>query len=165
MSYAVVYSSKTGNTKMLADAVSTVLPAADCLYCGAPDAQAAQADLIFVGFWTDKGSCDDSVAQFMKSLTGKKVFLFGTAGFGGSDVYFNQILGRASANLPEGNTVIGQYMCQGKMPASVRESYVKMSEKDPARFNPLIENYDRALAHPNQEDVELFANAVRAVVE
>lgn len=165
MSYAVVYSSKTGNTKMLADAVSAVLPAADCLYCGAPDAQAAQADVVFVGFWTDKGSCDKSVAEFMQLLAGKKVFLFGTAGFGGSEIYFNQILDRAAANLPAGNTLIGKYMCQGKMPASVRESYVKMSEKDPARFNPLIENYDRALAHPNEEDVEHFVRAVRTAVE
>ncbi len=164
MNYAIVYSSKTGNTKMLADAINALLPAETCLYCGEPTEKAAQADLIFVGFWTDKGSCDEAVAQFLKSLSGKKVFLFGTAGFGGSPEYYEQILTHVEANLPEGNTLVGKYMCQGKMPMSVRDRYVKLSEQDPARFNPLIENFDRALAHPNQEDVDDLSNAVRPVL-
>ena len=32
MTYSIVYSSKTGNTKMLADALHQALPADDCLY-------------------------------------------------------------------------------------------------------------------------------------
>ena len=47
-------------------------------------------------------------------------------------------------------------MCQGKMPLSVRERYVKMREQ-PNRMADLdsrIENFDRALSHPNAEDLE-----------
>ena len=54
MTYSIVYSSKTGNTKMLADALHQALPADDCLYFGAPDAQALAAERIYIGFWTDK---------------------------------------------------------------------------------------------------------------
>lgn len=56
MSYAIVFSSKTGNTKLLADTLHTCLPQESCCYFGAPDPAALEADEFYVGFWTDKGS-------------------------------------------------------------------------------------------------------------
>ena len=82
MSYAIVFSSRTGNTALLAQSIRDTLPG-DCLYFGTPDPKALEAETVYVGFWTDKGSCDESIAQFLKTLTNQKVFLFGTAGFGG----------------------------------------------------------------------------------
>ena len=56
MSYAIVFSSKTGNTKLLADTLHTCLPQESCCYFGTPDPAALEADKLYVGFWTDKGS-------------------------------------------------------------------------------------------------------------
>ena len=95
MSYAIVFSSKTGNTKLLADALHACLPQENCCYFGTPDPAAMKADDLYVGFWTDKGNADGSTLDFLKQLHGKSIFLFGTAGFGGSEEYFNKI-GRAS---------------------------------------------------------------------
>lgn len=46
-------------------------------------------------------------------------------------------------------------MCQGKMPQSVRDRYVKMKEMPDAKPNldALIENFDRALSHPDEADL------------
>ena len=55
--------------------------------------------MVLVGFWTDKGTCDESTAQFLQQLENKQVFLFGTAGFGGSAEFFQQILNRVTQNL------------------------------------------------------------------
>ena len=120
MTYAIVVSSKTGNTALLAQTAAACLPAGQCLYHGAPDPAALAADRILVGFWTDKGSCDETVAAFLRSAAGKEVFLFGTAGFGGDPEYFAQILQRAAANLPADSRLTGSYMCQGRMPMPVR---------------------------------------------
>ena len=158
MSYAIVYSSHTGNTALLAQALKETLPQAECLYYGAPDARALAADIIYVGFWTDKGTCDAAAAQFLQSLTHQQVFLFGTAGFGGSDTYFAQILERVQALLPEGAQCIGSYMCQGKMPQSVRERYEGM--KDSPRRTAMLENFDRALHHPDDADLLRLKAAV-----
>lgn len=92
MSYAIVYSSKTGNTRLLADAIREVA-GDDCIYFGEPSDAALSADILYVGFWTDKGTCDSTVADFLKKLDGKKVFLFGTAGFGGSSPILNRFSG------------------------------------------------------------------------
>ena len=121
MKYAIVFSSQTGNTKQLAEAVSSVLPQADLCFFGSPSQEALQAERLFIGFWTDKGRCNQEITDFLKTLKGKEVFLFGTAGFGGSQEYFDKILSSVRKCLGASNTVIGTYMCQGKMPQSVRD--------------------------------------------
>ena len=150
MSYAIVYSSRTGNTALLARALREALPQEGGSYFGAPHAEALSADTIYVGFWTDKGTCDESTAHFLQSLTEQKVFLFGTAGFGGAPAYFDQILGRVKENLAPGVQVIGTYMCQGKMP----------QVEDSPRRTAMLENFDRALSHPDQQDLLELKKAV-----
>ena len=166
MKYAVVYSSKTGNTKLLAQTIRGALPAEDCMYFGAPDDCALEADLVFAGFWTDKGDCDDSVASFLEKVADQKVFLFGTAGFGGASAYFDTILKRVQTHLPPKAQVIGSYMCQGKMPLSVRARYAKMLENPDHASNvpEMIENFDRALSHPDAADLAALQQAVRSVL-
>ena len=101
MSYAIVFSSKTGNTKLLADTLHACLPQENCCYFGTPDPAAMEADALYVGFWTDKGNADESTLDFLKQLHGKNIFLFGTAGFGGSEEYFNKILKKVGEEATE----------------------------------------------------------------
>ena len=163
MTYAIVYSSRTGNTERLAQAIRQALPPEECLYFGPPDPQARAAERIYVGFWTDKGNADESTLDFLKQLHGKNIFLFGTAGFGGSEEYFNKILKKVERSLDRSNTVFGRYMCQGKMPLSVRQRYEGM-KKQPIHLpnlDALIENFDNALSHPDAEDLERLKQAVK----
>ena len=129
MSYAIVFSSKTGNTRLLADTLRASLPQNECTYFGAPAPEALEAETLYIGFWTDKGHSDDTLTTFLQTLKGKRIFLFGTAGFGGSAEYFEQILAAVQKSLDESNTVIGTYMCQGKMPMTVRQQYEKMLQQ------------------------------------
>ena len=68
MSYAIVFSSKTGNTALLAQTLQEQLPQTDCCYFGAPDAAALAADTLYVGFWTDKGKADTDTLDFLQQL-------------------------------------------------------------------------------------------------
>ncbi len=163
MTYSIVYSSKTGNTKMLADALHQALPADDCLYFGAPDAQALAAERIYIGFWTDKGSCDAETAAFLAQLTHQEIFLFGTCGFGGGVAYFEQILARVRDLLPESVQLVGSYLCPGKMPQSVRDRYVRIAEEEPAKrshMQKMIFNFDCALSHPDANDLQALIEEV-----
>lgn len=163
MTYSIVYSSKTGNTKMLADALHQALPADDCLYFGAPDAQALAAERIYIGFWTDKGSCDAETAAFLAQLTHQEIFLFGTCGFGGGVAYFEQILARVRDLLPESVQLVGSYVCPGKMPQSVRDRYVRIAEEEPAKrshMQKMIFNFDCALSHPDANDLQALIEEV-----
>lgn len=158
MTYAIIYSSKTGNTRLLAETLRDTLPTADCLYFGEPGDEALRAERIYVGFWTDKGTCDADTAAFLARVTTQEVFLFGTAGFGGAPEYFDKILSAARQNLPDGVTVCGSYMCQGKMPMAVRARYEQM--EDSPRRQMMIENFDAALSHPDTADLAHLRDAV-----
>lgn len=159
MSYAIIYSSRTGNTALLAQAIRESLPQEECLYFGAPDdPRALAADTLYVGFWTDKGTCDQQTAHFLQGLTNQRVFLFGTAGFGGAPAYFTQILDRVRENLGPEVTVIGTYMCQGKMPQAVRARYQAM--EDSPRRTAMLKNFDQAIRHPDEQDLAGLKAAV-----
>lgn len=158
MSYAVVFSSKTGNTELLAKTIREALGTDGCVYFGMPDAAALKADTLYVGFWTDKGTCDGASAAFLSTLEGKRVFLFGTAGFGGAQSYFDQILASAAKNLPQSAVEIGHFMCQGKMPEAVRRRYEAMEESP--RRQAMLENFDQARSHPDAADLARARAAV-----
>ena len=72
MSYAIVFSSKTGNTKLLADTLHNYLPQEECYYFGIPNPAAMEADTLYVGFWTDKGKADESTSDFLKQAARQK---------------------------------------------------------------------------------------------
>ena len=160
--YAIIFSSRTGNTRKLADTIRGALPDARCAYFGEAKSADPDAEMIYVGFWTDKGTADQACLELLGRLRNKKIFLFGTAGFGGSEAYYQNILANVRKSVDASNRVIGEYMCQGKMPLSVRERYEKMKEQPehPANVDALIENFDRALAHPDADDLEKLRNIV-----
>ena len=129
--------------------------------------QASEADVVFVGFWCDKGSCSPAVQHFLQGLVGKRVFLFGTCGFGESDEYFAQILDRVRTYLPADAQYIGGAMCQGKMGMGVKRRYEGMLKKDPenAQALMLIDNWNKAQSHPNEDDFSRIAAAAKEVLE
>lgn len=167
MKYAIYYNSATGNTKMLADHICSQIKE-DCLYNGnADDPKIEEADLIFVGFWTDKGRCSDPVIELLRRIKNKKLFLFGTAGFGGSPKYFERILSNVEKYIDPTCEVVGHYMCQGKMPMSVRDRYQKMYDSDPQneQFQSLLKNFDQAWEHPNQEDLDTLTIQLKSMIK
>ena len=164
MRYAVLYSSGTGNTEQVARSIYAALPDGQArLEAVGPDTAAPQEEVLFLGFWTDKGVCPPDMQNLFAKLAGKQVVLFGTAGFGGSEAYFNAILQRTQALLPAGNTVLGGWMCQGKMPAAVRARYEAMAAKNPAdpKVASFLTNFDQALSHPDQADLSAAAAFAR----
>ena len=160
--YSIIYSSRTGNTRLLAEAIRESLPADLCNHFGTDEAGAVESEKLYVGFWTDKGTADEAALALLKRLKNKKIFLFGTAGFGESEAYFQKVLDRVKESIDESNSIIGTYMCQGKMPQSVRDRYMKMKTQPehPANIDALIENFDRALSHPDEDDLERLRKIV-----
>lgn len=166
MKYLITFASATGNTQKLAQAVREELDPEECVNFGstmmiAPH-DVVEAKRVYVGFWTNRGTCPDAIAAFLRGLAGKEVFLFGTAGFGESQDYFDGILARVRENVPKSARIIGEFMCQGKMPPSVRERYETMLSKpdEEARARFLIENFDRASGHPNEADISSLKEAI-----
>ena len=109
MKYAIVYSSRTGNTRQLAEKAFEVLgerEGGECVYFGEVPAgplegataqRFREAEILYAGFWTDKGNADSGILSLFKEL-GKtdnmppEIILFGTAGFGADQAYYDRII-------------------------------------------------------------------------
>ena len=143
--YSILFSSLTGNTKKLADAIHETLPEDGCEYFGAIKTPVPSSELLYIGFWTDKGNADNETLTLLSTLKNRR------------------ILGQVRQSIDPSNTIIGEYMCQGKMPQSVRERYMKMKEnpEHPANLDALIKNFDCALSHPDSDDLEKLRNLCR----
>ena len=163
--YSIIFSSATGNTKLLAQALHDALPREECAYFGPWNREIPETPMVYVGFWTDKGNADPDTLALLKELRNKKVFLFGTAGFGESPAYFEKVLCAVRAGLDDSNQILGTFMCQGKMPQAVKDRYLRMKAQPehPANIDTLIANFDRALSHPDEADLERLRQTVRAL--
>lgn len=146
-SYAIVFSSKTGNTELLADTLHSCLPQAECCYFGNPNPAAMEADTLYVGFWTDTREKQMKALQtFFEAAAGKAgALLLVPLVLAAAKNIFNKILKTVQKDLHSSNTVIGSFMCQGKMPMSVRQRYENM-KKQPLHLpnlDAMIENSTR----------------------
>ena len=165
MKIAVVYKSLTGNTKFVAEAIGEALKA-EHEVCVCEPAECPEAELYFVGSWIDKGNCTKEITEFLATLENQKIALFATAGFGGSQEYYDALAGRIKAQVPASNEILGQFFCQGKMPMSVRDRYVAMLQANPEDKNMEVnvKNFDEALSHPDEADLANAAAWARSLV-
>lgn len=108
---AIIYKSLTGNTRQVAEAIRDALGGEEIVYFGEPKPDIV-ADLYFVGSWTDKGSCDGTVGEYLKQLEGKKLAVFGTAGYGGSREYYQKLACRVTECVPDTSEVLGSFYCR-----------------------------------------------------
>ena len=114
-----------------------------------------EAKIYFVGFWTNRGSCDISVLNLLSSLHGKKVALFGTCGMGNSPAYYSSIEHSVSVWIESDNEYLGAFICQGKMPQKVRQKYESIrTARNALQISLCLRNFDEALTHPDSLDLE-----------
>lgn len=152
MNVAIIYKSVSGNTRLVAEAIKEALKD-DTVYIGPPEDN-VDAELYFIGSWTDKGMCCDEIGDYIKTLENKKIAYFGTAGFGGSEEYYHSLFERVKSICPSSDEMKEYFICQGKMPMSVRSRYEAMMKEHPddKRLEVSIKNFDLASEHPNEAD-------------
>lgn len=156
MKTQILYTSRTGNTEKVAKAIFEAVPgkSKDIARLDAATGY-DMGDIYFIGFWTDRGTASMEVLDYLGSLQGKKIALFGTCGMGGNPEYFKKIEESIRVFIEDDNEYLGAFLCQGKMPISVREKYVKMKNQDNEKqVNAMLNNFDRAMLHPDEDDLK-----------
>ena len=79
--YSILFSSLTGNTKKLADAIHETAPEEGCEYFGAIKTPVPSSELLYIGFWTDKGNADNETLTLLSTLKNRRIFLFRNSRF------------------------------------------------------------------------------------
>lgn len=155
MKSLVIYSSTTGNTKKLAEALYEALPdEKDIFELGeAPDP--AGYDLVAVGFWFKTGKPNPEAIEYLTKLSGKSVFIFATHG---APVEYDHVTkGLEEAKGATGATILGSFSCMGTVNPKVLEKVQSMpKEKQPA----WISRAEEAVGHPDESDIQALNDAV-----
>ncbi|MDR3176710.1 MAG: flavodoxin family protein [Desulfovibrio sp.] len=152
MNAAVVYSSRTGNTRKIAEAVHSVMPAGTDIFPVEEAPEPASYDFLALGFWVDKGEPDAAMLAYMDRVQGKSVGLFGTLGAWPDSDHARDTMQKAVARM-QGNRVLGTFICQGRVDPKLIAAMAKMGPNNPhvmdeARKARLAE----AAKHPDEND-------------
>lgn len=156
MRYIVLYSSKTGNTQKIAQAVAGALPASTpCLPVGKAPVDLSGYDCVFVGFWVDRGSADMQARQLLERLDHPSVALFATLGADPRSQHAVDSLRNAASLRPCGQPLLNSFICQGKVDPQLIE---QMKKTFPAGHPHTVDEKREALhqeasRHPDEADL------------
>lgn len=151
MKIGCIYSSKTGNTQMVMEAVHEIMPQGTQLHAIESAPSAEEFDLIILGFWVDKGTADAKTLKYIETIKNKKVALLGTLGAFPDSDHGRGVIVNVTKELGD-NEVVESFLCQGKIDPKLLEAMAKipgheMTEERRARI-------EEAKKHPNDEDLE-----------
>lgn len=156
MKALVIYSSLTGNTEKVAKVIYDSIPFEKNIYKSDKEVDLDQYDLIAVGYWVNKGTCDDKIKEIIEKIHDKKVVLFGTLGASDNGSYYESVKNRISELVPLDNNILGHFLCQGKINETLTQRYKEMLNKNPddEHIKEQLNNHEEASSHPNHEDLE-----------
>lgn len=162
MDLQVVYSTRTGNTKRVAEAIAAEFGVtAQAL----GEVRECSAATVAIGYWVDKGHPDEGAKRFMEQLAGKKVFLFGTLGAEPDSDHARDCMQQARALVEGKNEVVGEFICQGKIDSRVVDMFRNLPADHPHAMTPEREaRYAAAAKHPDEADLAAARKAARAAL-
>jgi flavodoxin len=167
----IVYSSKTGNTKKLAEGIREGLVAALAgeeirLAAVEENPDSAGVSWVLLGFWADRGSADQKALQYLKSLEGRRLGLFGTLGAYPDSAHARDISQEVKDLASEKNTVLGCFLCQGKIDPALTGRVKSLPPDNPhAMTEERMKRHLEAAKHPDENDIKAAVSACLAMVK
>nr|WP_294487484.1 flavodoxin family protein [uncultured Anaerosporobacter sp.] len=169
MKILVTYSSKTGNTKKLAEGIFNEIEAEDKVIMPIKEVgNLDEYDTVLVGYWGDKSAPNAEAGKFMETLKGKNVGIFATLAYWPDSQHAWESLCNGEALVKENNNVIGKYICQGKLDEKIIAMFEKLPADNPHSVNDeKRKRYEIAKQHPTKADIaaaaELFKERLQAL--
>ena len=168
MKAIVIYSTLTGNTQKIAEAIAEVLPeGSPCVAVNDVPHDLDSYDLVFAGYWVDKGGPDKKSRELLGRLHNRHVALFATLGAYPDSEHALKSLDKGAEALPEGVCEAGRFICQGKVSPKRVEAMAKRFPKEhPHGMNPeRIKRLETAARHPDGQDCANAQSFAREVLE
>lgn len=161
MKILLTYSSKTGNTKAVAEAILKTLPQGTDFFAVSEVKDLNNYDAVIVGFWIDKGLPNEEALNFMETIKNKKMGYFFTLGAYPDSPHAEDCHKSAKELLTKnGNEVLAGFGCQGKIDPALTEMFKSLPKDHPHYMNEeRRKRHEEAAKHPDKKD---FENAKKA---
>lgn len=153
----VVYSSLTGNTKAVGEKIFEIIEGEKNIIAidEVKNINLDEFNRIIVGFWVDKGTADKKSKNFIKNLSNKEIGYFGTLGADPDSKHGDDVRERVSKLCDEKNTLIGGFLCRGKIDPKLVEKMGKFPLKLVHPLTPeRLQRIEAVKTHPNEKDFQ-----------
>ena len=152
MKALVVYSSRTGNTKKLAEALYGALQCEKDLISIDDNPDPSEYVFVAVGFWLQGGQPDFATLDFLPKIGKKEVVLFATHGAARDSDHVKNAINKAK-ELVAPARICAVYSCPGQVSEKVLE---KAAKRDPKPS--WLADAPAAKGHPDEEDIRQFVH-------
>lgn len=149
----IAYSSKTGNTKKIGQAISEVVQADLVDIAEEPDIE--NYENIIVGYWIDKGKANKEADDFMKKIKGKNCGVFATLGAEADSDHAKEALDYGVGLLEKDNRILAKFICRGKIDPALTEMMKNLPDDHPHGWTEdRAKRHETASKHPNEADLQ-----------
>ncbi|RRD40414.1 flavodoxin [Leptotrichia sp. OH3620_COT-345] len=159
MSTLVIYSTLTGNTRKIAEAIYEVISGekkiADVKDIINID-KLEKYDKIIFGYWVDKGDADERIKKIMEKVKNKTVGAFGTLGAEPESEHAKKCMEKVKEFLEKnGNKVEREFICRGAIDPKLLDKFRKIGMSGHHASTPENERrWAEAAKHPDENDCE-----------
>ncbi len=152
--YLIVYSSKTGNTKQIAESMYSAIADLGDLKSIDDEIEWEIYDVIFLGYSVEYGMPNKKAREFLAKLQGKSIVLFQTLGVEAMGEHAMISLANAVRYLGSNCKIVGAFSSQGKIDPNLLDRLAKLPANHP--HAPSIESqkrWQKAAVHPDATDL------------
>ncbi len=163
----VVYSSLTGNTKRVAEAIfSSIEGDKEIIKINEVDSERLEnSDKIISCYWCSRGTADPKTLEMIGSLKDKKIIAVGTLGAYEDSEHAMKMKQRVKIAVEENNIFLGEFVCRGKIAEERTERRMKLPKTDKHYLGE--EGYQRHLSsrkHPTEDDLKNATETVHNIL-
>ncbi len=156
MKYAVLYQSKSGNTRLLAEEIFNSINSEEKeIYDIDEGNEIPKADVYFVGFGIHNNSCSMDIVECMESIGIGKLALFVTCGYIPTDKYKEKLEKNLEVWLPEEAEYLDMFLCQGNVEFDRRQIMISQM---PHLEDKLRQVFSMGCSHPNEDDLRAVSD-------
>jgi len=164
MKTLIAYSSKTGNTRKVGEAILKAFPKGELRDIS--DVEHLDYDLIITGTWIDKGTADTKALKFIETIKGKKTAYFFTLGaYPDSQHAMDCITAIDKLFTDNENELAGHFHCQGAIDPKLISWMSELPSEHPHSPNPeRLKRWEDAANHPDQNDFDTAEKTFKEIL-
>ena len=159
--WAVIYSSVTGNTRMVAEEMAKAAGEAELFAVEDMPEDLSGYEVVAIGYWLRLGGPDPKMMKYLPKVHDAKVILFQTHGADPGSEHVVTAYARAAYLLGAGCEILGTFGCQGKINPALIEKRKNAGPDDPHGGEAAMARWQRAASHPDEQDLAAASDFVR----
>ena len=163
MKTLIIYSSETGNTKMVCEKAYEYINGEKMIIAVKEKdiVNLDEFDNIIVGTWIDKANANTEAKKFINTLSNKNIYFIGSLAASLESEHAKKCFNNLTKLCSKKNNFVGGVLTRGKVSKDLQEKFTKFPLNIIHKFVPnMKEIILEADSHPNETDFLLIKNFI-----